>query len=1444
MSRMSRYLLGSYNSFEELWGEYPNGGLKGDCVWVGGQFYEWNNVKHDWVQGDDGEGVSSVAELVDWRGWRKVGEYSDLDSLLGAHPSGGERGDMAVVGGVKYVWDSDAREWTLDVGRVLRANRGERLEKGRGVRLGRWDDMEGLIRDYPNGGLAGDIVEVGGVDYRWDNVRRDWVSVEGGAGVSELYERKRYVYGGDLGIRGSLYVDGDVWVRGAGGELVRLDEVVGGCGCSGGVTSEELERLEREIKKAGELYADAQAERVRKEVEARERGLVGEAEERFVALAREQEARARELERVSRRELEATLRSWQDGVLTDLESKQLEVFNAKAELLREEYRAYADGVVSEEEEKRIEALRQALEEAERVAKALADKAKEEAVKEASLITERMRTEVERTRAVVEETREALARAKGDWGDSIRPITAETLQLVVGQRKGVDVVRGLNIRERVPLGVVSEEGSVAIGETWVMLVDGVGAHEITESGSYEWHSVEPWRVDGLEGDKLYYLYLKRNEEEWSWELSETPKAVADDVWWMGVVGKSAGGVRAFTPLYGITEVLPGEMRVSRIRGGGMEIDLEQGTIRANRISLGGLGYDYGYETDLEDYLRRVRDDATSVREEVFGEAHRLREEVEREVGGVQDSVRGIEHRVDRQSELWRADIRNSESAVEGRAQEALERAVGELGSRVDGTLRELQKQVDGEVSHWFYKGAPSASVPPENGWTSSSVKARHIGDTYTDIGSAVEGSANYSATGGQSWRYSTQMRWELIADNDAREALKRARDAKAVADGKCTTYLVKPVGGYGKGDLWILDSDMQVGSKSYKRGSLLHAIRGRSSFDGSDWAEGRYVGAEVKAEAVKEAEARAKALDDALQVGGRNYLLQSGTLGLEAKNVGKIEHLNKYVSPEFRLVIERRLPNEDVAVSISMDWEWVAEDKTAQPSGEVLMAMRLDFKGSDPVWCSYGAGWGRNWNKGQRKGRLKASCVVPKGKVFSGMGVLYWQYNVSGTSSAGWFRMSKPKLEFGSKATDWVPAPEDSERAIAEVGAKVEEVKGGVEKLSYLRELFSAPEGVDVIGGAVISRALLVRNSMGVVTGYINGDTGSGGVGGIVLGGENLFKENERRRVFLNHNGTGHIGKLVIYPDGSLGVSDSPEDMSVAPAVRLGGGLRSLDELMRETSPRSDKRAPFDYSLRENRSISDEWKLNATIDGGLVFFEGDVYVGGSSESVGGATASAVVMLGGRKIFERVVNVNSEGVALALVESDAPSTRITSVRWPLREWLVVPKGNAVLRVELSISGARRPNECWVGLSSREFSWSGQKDDKELAFSSGGLSAFFGRNRVFYVPKDPAVPLTIKGKTDMPGLLFSMRVDANGGTGKHWGAKAVGVQVRQTSRVGEYIVSHDIGHVDYAVSLTLRGHPPVYVISCYDESADSFKVRIMSARGEGSWKPFSMMVFGDNR
>lgn len=133
---------------------------------------------------------------------------------------------------------------------------------------------------------------------------------------------------------------------------------------------------------------------------------------------------------------------------------------------------------------------------------------------------------------------------------------------------------------------------------------------------------------------------------------------------------------------------------------------------------------------------------------------------------------------------------------------------------------LQDQVDGNITTWFYSGAPTLENKPTSDWTTDNEKIKHIGDLYYDQDTGYAYRFNYDNS-------KNEYGWLKIIDSDVTEALAIANSAQDTADRKRQNFVVTPYTPYDVGDFWIKDNKdlyrCQVKRKS-------------GDFNASDWCK--------------------------------------------------------------------------------------------------------------------------------------------------------------------------------------------------------------------------------------------------------------------------------------------------------------------------------------------------------------------------------------------------------------------------------------------------------------------------------------------------------------------------------------------------------------------------------------------------------------------------------
>ena len=187
---------------------------------------------------------------------------------------------------------------------------------------------------------------------------------------------------------------------------------------------------------------------------------------------------------------------------------------------------------------------------------------------------------------------------------------------------------------------------------------------------------------------------------------------------------------------------------------------------------------------------------------------------------------------------------------------LNKVENELNNFVIATgknLKELQDQVDGNITTWFYSGVPTVSNEPAKDWTTDNEKNNHLGDLY------------YDKDTGYAYRYSLDnatYSWIKITDNDVTQALAIANSAKDTADSKRRVFVVQPITPYDVGDLWIKNEELYRCQTTKSKDE---------TFEENDWIIATKYTDDTKANQV-----------------GENLTILSGTVTEIKENVDKLE----------------------------------------------------------------------------------------------------------------------------------------------------------------------------------------------------------------------------------------------------------------------------------------------------------------------------------------------------------------------------------------------------------------------------------------------------------------------------------------------------------------------------------------------------------------------------
>ena len=130
--------------------------------------------------------------------------------------------------------------------------------------------------------------------------------------------------------------------------------------------------------------------------------------------------------------------------------------------------------------------------------------------------------------------------------------------------------------------------------------------------------------------------------------------------------------------------------------------------------------------------------------------------------------------------------------------------------ISKNIDNLQNQVDGNITAWFFSGVPNLNNQPAADWSNNNEMDVHLGDLY------------YDQNTGYSYRFAKineNYEWLKLSDSDITEALALANAAKDSADSKRRTFFNNPSTPYDAGDLWIYNGEIYRCIRSRSEGEL-------------------------------------------------------------------------------------------------------------------------------------------------------------------------------------------------------------------------------------------------------------------------------------------------------------------------------------------------------------------------------------------------------------------------------------------------------------------------------------------------------------------------------------------------------------------------------------------------------------------------------------------------
>lgn len=312
---------------------------------------------------------------------------------------------------------------------------------------------------------------------------------------------------------------------------------------------------------------------------------------------------------------------------------------------------------------------------------------------------------------------------------------------------------------------------------------------------------------------------------------------------------------------------------------------------------------------------------------------------------------------------------------------------ELYKFVDSTTKQiddLNTQVDGKISTWYYSGQPTLNNSPANEWATDEDKAAHKGDLYYDKATGYTYIFEY---------VNSAYIWTRVKDEDIVEAMSLANSAKDTADNKRQIFTVQPTTPYACGDLWIKENEIFI----------CQVERVEGNFEEGDWINDlKYTD-----------NTYAKAIVD--EIGGTETTVLEGTVTQYTKSWVKFTDLATGGSTVINgaNITTGTINTDNVKIgngNVLIDDEGLKLSNGAKVVGENGLMNTYIFTNGDVFgMCGYQGDDPTGWdNSSVSKLKQKILFNIPQGlNITSAKLILFhapvkWQYtNSSGSSSSIW-----------------------------------------------------------------------------------------------------------------------------------------------------------------------------------------------------------------------------------------------------------------------------------------------------------------------------------------------------------------------------------------------------------------------------------------------------------
>lgn len=373
---------------------------------------------------------------------------------------------------------------------------------------------------------------------------------------------------------------------------------------------------------------------------------------------------------------------------------------------------------------------------------------------------------------------------------------------------------------------------------------------------------------------------------------------------------------------------------------------------------------------------------------------------------------------------------------------------------------------------------------------------------------------------------------------------------------------------------------------------------------------------------------------------------------------------------------------------------------------------------------------------------------------------------------------------------------------------------------YLRQVIK--DGSTLIkGGLLATNVIALKSTNGKISSYIDGNQANNIA--FATGVTDAFTANEKRAVEITHDGNARFGQMHL--NGKDGVLSFAPIGSAESYLNIGGVARPLDILLGGALALDSLsgKADFDFKIlgdvnqnndhHESKVIID--RLSVQKDGTTIKFFGDYSLEVSQDLVDydspelmhsvlvatdflkrdEAVGSLEV-----KIIKRGERGEEERAQILYMQKRAVDGSIHDEKYS--SILTLEKGEYKVVANFDHYGSMLGKSRTIANVSLKTELTNKST--EVHIGNKAMYAVFGRENFLHVSEEGT---TIKGKTDMPGVLAAGIARVYGGVRNAYGAKVnrLGYNYAdcERQRDNSYIVYHSIGHSNYSVQVTVFGN-----------------------------------------